>query len=51
MTGVVEVGHRIDSYLSEQAQDLEASVLDLQLGRTGETTHAIGQGVQKVEKV
>lgn len=43
--------NRRDPYLAEQAQELEASVVDLELRSAGETAHAVREIVEEVEEV
>lgn len=39
------------AYLSKQSLNLEASAVDFQIGRAGETTHTIGQRINEIEKM
>lgn len=39
------------AYLAQQTQQLEAPVVDLELGSAGKAAHAIGEVVEEVEEV
>ncbi len=51
VSGVVQSGIWLCTHFPKQPQDLETSIIDLQLRRARKTAHAIGEGVYEVEKV